>query len=245
MSTHLEGHTVQRYDGELSSLHMLVVEMGGLVLGQVEAALQALREKDISEARQVIERDHDVNAREVKADEEIVSVIARRAPVARDLRTIMSMSKAIADLERIGDEAAKIASIILNIYDNDRSDPSAFLMRDIYTMGNLAVGMLREALEVFDNLDADHAEAVATGNTEMDAEFQSSIRRLATFIMEDSRNLGHAINIVLIIKALERVGDHSRNIAEYVVYLIKGKDVRHRYKEIHESLDNNNSGSSD
>lgn len=228
MNRQVEGHTVQRFDAELSALYLRVLEMGGLAMSQLEDALEALRNKDLPKARAVIARDSEIDSLEVTADDEIVDVIARRGPVARDLRTVMGFSKAVTDLERVGDEAARIAGVALHIYDSGSSDPSVHLLRDVYTMGKLALGMLRAALEVFDRMDAEGAERVAEGQTEMDAEFRSSVRRLATFVMEDSRNVGHAVSVVVIIKALERVGDHARNIAEYVIYLVKGTDVRHR-----------------
>lgn len=236
MNRRIEGHTVQRFDGEMNHLHLKVLEMGGFVLDQTEKALQALMTKDIKLARSVIERDHDVNAREIDTDEEIVTLIARRCPVAGDLRAIMSISNTVTDLERIGDEAVKIATIALNIYDNERSDPSAHLMRDVNTMGKLSIEMLRHALTVFDSFNGDEAMEVAMGRSELDAEFQSSVRRLATYILEDARNVGHAINIVLTIKAFERIGEYARNISEYVVYFVKGQDIRHQFKEINADI---------
>jgi len=227
-----EGHTVRRYDGELNNLHMLSLEMGGLVLNQTQEALDALLHKDLQRATRVIERDHEVNRLELRIDAEVTSVIARRGPMAQDLRTIMAVSKAVTDMERIGDEAAKIAGVVLNIYDNERADPSVHLLRDVTHMGRLAVEMLRDSLEVLDRLDAGKAEDVIASQSEMGLEFQATFRRLVTYIMEDYRNLGHAINVVLISKALERIGDHAKNIAEYVIYLIRGTDIRHRDEEL-------------
>lgn len=116
----------------------------------------------------------------------------------------------------------------LQLYGSDTSDPSTYLLWDIKTMGNLSLRMLQDALDIFDTFDVSRARALARGNVELDEEFQSSLRRLATFVLEDARNVGHTINITLIIKALERVGEHARNIAEYVIYLVKGEDVRHK-----------------
>lgn len=229
MAQPLEGHTVQRFDGEMSNLHMLTLEMGGLVLDQVKCALDALEEEDADIAREVIIRDQEVNELELRTDEQIVTLIARRAPVARDLRGIMAMSKAICDLERIGDEAAKIASAVITVYDSENSNPSSQLMRDVQNMGKLASRMLRQALEAFDMMDLEKAESLTNEHYELGAEFQAGLRRLMTFIMEDSRNVGHAVNAVVITKALERIGDHSRNLAEYVIYILKGIDVRHQH----------------
>lgn len=229
MTQPLEGHTVQRFDGEMSSLHMLTIEMGALVLNQVQRALEALHEEEPTIAREVMSRDQAVNELELRADEHIVTLIARRAPVARDLRAIMAISKAICDLERIGDEAGKIASAVVTIYDNEHSNPSYELMRDVQSMGKLASRMLRQALEAFDEMDLEKAELLTNEHYELGAEFQAGLRRLMTFIMEDSRNVGHAVNAVVITKALERIGDHSRNLAEYVIYILKGIDIRHQH----------------
>ena len=224
----MEGHTVQRFDGELSNLHLMILEMGGLVMDQVNSALRALREKDIPAAHLVVRREPQIDAMEVNIDNEVVTVIARRCPVARDLRVTTAISKAVTDFERIADEAARIAHLTISIYGNESSDPSSQLLRDTINMGKLSSGMLSEALEIFDTLDVKKAEVLIKNHGELDAEFQSSLRRLTTFLLEDARNVGHTVNIVLILKALERIGDHARNIAEYVIYLIKGEDVRHQ-----------------
>jgi phosphate transport system protein len=227
MSQPMEGHTVHRYDGELNTLHITMLKMAGLVLEQTKLAVQALRNKDLPLAYEVIEHEQDVDSMELEIDQEILALIARRGPVAGDLRVLMSFSKAVTDLERIGDEAARIAHLTVSIYDNERSDPSATLLRDIGSMGALAIHTLEQSIEVFDSLDADRAELLANADDELDEEFQSGLRRLATFILEDARNLGHAIHITVILKALERVGDHATNLAEYVVFLLRGKDIRH------------------
>lgn len=232
MTQPIEGHTVQRYDGELNHLHLLTLEMGGFVIEQLASALAVLAAKDIKLARNVIERDHHVNAMEVRADAEIVNVVTRRSPVARDLRAVMAISKTIADLERIGDESAKVAEISVAMFGGDNADPSKSLMRDIRVVGDIAASMLRKALTAFDQFDAGQAEEVLRMRADIDEEFQSALRRLATFIMEDARNVGHTINVVLVIKALERIGDYSRNIAESVIYLVKGDDVRHQVAEV-------------
>lgn len=228
MSQVMEGHTHRRYDGELNALHLLVLEMGGLVLEQVRQSLHALLKKDLTAAHQVLELENQVDALELRADNEVVKVIARRGPIALDLRVIMAFSKAITDMERIGDEAARIAYITLEMYSNERRKPKKKLLRDINTFGNMAVSMLQDALGSLDELDLERALGLLQGQNELDAEFQSSLRHLATFILEDARNLGHTINVTLAIKSFERIGDHARNLAEYIVYMLHGEDVRHQ-----------------
>lgn len=228
MTQTLEGHTVQRYNGELNNLHLRVLEMGGLVLDQIKHALLALRAKDINVANTVLEREHEVDELELAIDDAVVTVIAKRGPVAGDLRVIMAISKTVADLERMADEAARIAYIAKGLYEPERNQPSNHLMRDVTHMGQLALEMLEEALQSFDTLNVSQASALACRDNELDIEFQSSLRRLATFLLEDARNVGHAIHIVLLTKAIERVGDHARNIAQYVIYMVRGEDVRHR-----------------
>ncbi len=227
MSEILEGHTVRRYDGELNALHLLVLEMGGLVLDQCREALEALRTGNLETTRRVLRRETQVDALELKLDDNVWWVVGRRGPVARDLRVVMAFSKAITDLERIGDEAARIANTTLAVYDDEVRRPSRKLLRDVHTMGQLAIGMLKDAVALYDSFDITAAESLLRRHTELDAEFQSSLRRLSTFILEDARNVGDAINAVLLVKAVERIGDHARNLAEYVIYLVRGEDVRH------------------
>lgn len=227
----LEGHTVHRYDDELSHLHMLLVEMGALVLDQSRIALHALEEEDLEAARQVRKREIEVNDLEIKIDEELLDVIARRSPVARDLRAVVSFSKLVTDLERAGDNALRVAQASLNIYEMGRSVPSAKLLRDVGSMGRLALGMLQEGIEVFDTLDLQRAEALLGRHRALDDELQSGLRRLSTFVLEDARLIGDVITITLVLRALERIGDHGRNIAEYVVYMLEGADVRHQLRK--------------
>ncbi|MCL4798996.1 MAG: phosphate signaling complex protein PhoU [Burkholderiales bacterium] len=226
MSEILEGHTVSRYDGELNTAHLQVLEMGGLVLDQCRQALEALKTGDLEAARHVLARERQVDSLELKLDETVWWVVGRRGPVARDLRAVMAFSKAVTDFERIGDEAARIAHATLAVYDDEIRRPSRKLLRDVQTMGRLALGMLADAVALYDTFELAGAEALVQRHHELDAEFQSSLRRLSTFILEDARNVGHAVNAVLLVKSLERIGDHARNLAEYVVHLVRGDDGR-------------------
>ena len=222
-----EEHTVKRYDQELEQLRSLVMAMGGLVEEQIRLAVEALYEEDTSLAREVIERDHKVNAMEVEVDELVANLIALRQPMASDLRLIMALSKTVTDLERIGDEAERIARTAVRIYDDSGSAPQTRLLRDVQSMSKLASGMLNGCLDAFARLDVDKAVAITRGDRELDDAFGDALRRLVTYMMEDPRTIGHATNVLFMIKGLERIGDHAKNIAEYVIYLVRGKDVRH------------------
>ena len=223
----MDEHTVKRFDQELSELNALVLRMGGLVQDQIGKAMAALRDEDPDAARDVIARDHVVNFMDVEADERAVNLLALRQPMGRDLRMIMSLGKTVSDLERIGDEAERIARMTIHMYESVGSQPGTSLLRDTHSMSRLATNMLRDALDALARLDVNLALQVAKGDSELDGEFQASLRRLATYIMEDSRNVGHAIDVTFIVRSLERIGDHAKNIAEYVIFLVKGKDVRH------------------
>lgn len=228
MSILLEGHTVQRFDGELSHLHVFLLDMGGLVQNQVNMALEALLKENKSKAQQVMNNELEVDELELKIDQEVVSILARRTPVARDLRTVMACSKMVTDLEQMGDEAFRIASLALNMFESSAFESSRDLMHDVSSMGELVNTMLRDALCSLDRLDDAAAERIVGDELELDVEFESNMRRLATFIIKDSRLIGHTIRISLILKALERVGSFSRNIAQQVIYITKGEDVRHQ-----------------
>ncbi|MCB1918874.1 MAG: phosphate signaling complex protein PhoU [Candidatus Competibacteraceae bacterium] len=222
-----DAHTVKQFDVQLANLRNLVLEMGGLVEDQIHNAINALNNEDVSAAREVIARDQIINGMQVKTDEDSVSLVALRQPLGSDLRLIMSLSKIVTDLERIGDEAEKIARMTVKTYDAVSSPPSAKLLRDVTPMAKQAIDMLHGCLDALARLDVEKAVEVARGDDELDQEFQSALRRLITYMMEDPRTIGHAINVLFIIKALERIGDHAKNIAEYLIYLVKGKDVRH------------------
>jgi phosphate transport system protein len=202
-----------------------VLQMGGLVEQQIVGALEALTNGNVALAREVMGNDHMVNALEVAIDEDCSTVIARRQPAAKDLRMIMTVVKTITDLERIGDEAAKIARMTLSLYSSDR--PTVPRAAEIQHVADIALGMLRNALDAFARLDLAVAAKVVRQDEQVDSEFKAIMRQLITFMMEDPRTISHALDIMFIAKSIERIGDHSKNMSEYVVYLVKGKDVRH------------------
>ena len=223
----IEEHTFKRFDQELASLDGIVMRMGGLVEDQIEKAMIALRDADVEAARHIIARDHVVNFLDVQADEQIVNLLALRQPVGKDLRMILSLGKSVTDLERIGDEAERIARMTIDLHGSGSPPPDPVLFGDVFRMAALATQMLHDVLDALARLDVEKAIRVARGDAELDREFQAALRNLSAHTMVDAGNVGHAINLTFIIKSLERIGDHSKNIAEYIVFLVKGKDVRH------------------
>ena len=218
-------HTSKQYDQELEAVRARVLKMGGLVEQQITQAMQALADGDVTLADRVNAQDHEVNAMEVGIDEDCTHIIARRQPAAGDLRLIVAIIKTITDLERIGDEAAKIARMTKTVHSADRLyHPRIIEMRHASTIG---VQMLRKSLDAFARLDTASAAQVLRDDQQVDDAFRGILRQLITFMMEDPRTISSSIEILFAAKALERIGDHAKNIAEYVIYLVKGKDVRH------------------
>lgn len=218
-------HIFKQYDAELESVRAKVLEMGGLVEQQIVNALEALIKADPKLAKEVMDNDHRVNTLEVQIDEDCSHIIARRQPAAGDLRMVMMMVKTITDLERIGDEATKIARTAQKIYDEDRMYKPRF--NEIKAMVALVREMLRTALDGFARLDISKTVEVAKQDEQVDEQFRASMRQLITFMLEDPRTISMSLEVLFVAKAIERIGDHAKNIAEYVVYMVKGKDVRH------------------
>ncbi|MEO8136202.1 MAG: phosphate signaling complex protein PhoU [Betaproteobacteria bacterium] len=218
-------HVSTQFDADLDALISQVLRMGGLVEKQIVDALAGFASGDIAALDRVIAGDHDINAMEVSVDHECSRIIAKRQPTARDLRLMMAIIKTITDLERSGDEAAKVARMAKQIF--EREHVKMPRISDIRTAADIALGMLRKVLDAFARLDAVAAAAIIREDLLIDDEFRSILRQLITFMMEDPRTISMAIEIVFIAKAIERIGDHAKNIAEYVIYIVKGTDVRH------------------
>ncbi|NBQ85004.1 MAG: phosphate transport system regulatory protein PhoU [Methylophilaceae bacterium] len=218
-------HIFKQYDAELESVRAKVLQMGGLVEQQIINALEALVTANPKIAAEVMESDRQVNALEVQVDEDCSHIIARRQPAAGDLRMIMMVVKTITDLERIGDEATKIARVAEKIYESDRLYKPRF--NEIKSMVALVREMLRTSLDAFARLDATKTVEVARQDEQVDEQFRAAMRQLITFMLEDPRTISMSLEVLFVAKAIERIGDHSKNIAEYVVYMVKGKDVRH------------------
>ena len=218
-------HISRKFDSELEGVRSRVLQMGGLVERQIGRALDALVNGDLVLADAVIRDDHLVNALEVGIDDDCTHIIARRQPTASDLRMVMAVVKTITDLERIGDEAQKIARMAKFIHQQDvRFTPP---IADVRYAANIALDMLRTALDAFARLDVSGAAKVVKQDEEVDERFRAVLRQLVTFMMEDPRTISSSIDMLFIAKAIERIGDHAKNMSEYVVYLVKGKDVRH------------------
>lgn len=218
-------HTSKQYDAELESVRAKVLEMGGLVEQQIVSALEALTKADIKLAKEVMENDARVNSLEVQIDEDCSHIIARRQPAAGDLRMVMMIVKTITDLERIGDEATKIARTAQRIFDEDRMYKPRFT--EINAMVKLVREMLRTSLDAFARLDVSQTVEVARQDKLVDEQFRAAMRQLVLYMLEDPRTISMSLEVLFVAKALERIGDHAENIAEYVVYMVKGKDVRH------------------
>lgn len=220
-------HIFHRFDDEINELAKLVDKMGVLAADQLKKAVKSLKKEDPARAHKVIARDEKLNKLDVEIDEKIILLIARRAPVAGDLRQIMAIGKIVTDLERTGDEARKIASLCVHLHENGLTVPQDRVLRDIYSMAKYVIGMLDDSMAAFSNLDVKRAYEVLRMNEELEYMFDLVLRHLSTFVMEDARNVGNFVEIVLGIRALERFGGHAKNIAGHVIFLATSRDVRH------------------
>ena len=217
-------HISKQFDNELEDVRTKVLSMGGVVEQQLTNALRALVENDIAKAELVIDKELMVNTQEVNIDQECTQILARRQPAAGDLRLVMAIIKTITDLERVGDEAQKIAKFAIKLA--EKQGPKSYYV-GINAMGNLVVKMIHDALDAFARMDSQAALNVAEKEPESDEQYSVILRQLITYMMEDPRNISSSIDAVLTARALERVGDHARNICENVIYLVEGVDVRH------------------
>jgi phosphate transport system protein len=227
-------HISQQYNIELEAIRTHLSEMGGMAQRQVNDAIQALIDADVERAEQVVRADIKVNTMEMTIDEECIRILARRQPAASDLRLVIAVTKAITDLERIGDEATKIArqAIAMN---KDGLAPRGYI--EVRHIGNNVSRMLQDALDAFARLDMNLALTVVQTDKQVDMEYSTAMRELVTFMIEDPRSITRVLNIMWSLRALERIGDHARNLAQYVIYLVNGEDVRHsNIEEIEENI---------
>ena len=218
-------HLSSQFDADLNAVSSKVLEMGGLVESQIINAMQALNNFDMEIADQVIAAGVRLNTMEVEIDEECSNIIARRQPAARDLRLLMAISKTITNLERAGDEAEKIAKRVRRI--NEDGMGRNVNIAEIKLSGEMAVSILRRALDAFARLDTVAAAQIVRDDKAIDEEFRAFVRKLVTYMMEDPRMISAGLDYLFIAKAVERIGDHAKNIAEFIIYIVKGTDVRH------------------
>jgi phosphate transport system protein len=229
-----EKHLSTQFDSELNGVSAKVMELGGLVESQIRQAIYALSHFSIEVSNQVTSNEALVNAMEIEIDRELSSIIARRQPTARDLRLLLAISKTTANLERVGDEAEKIARMVRSIISSGshRSLPAS----ELRMAADLASGLLRKALDAFARLDTTAALSILKEDDLIDQEFNGFVRKLITYMMEDPRMISPSLDLLFLAKALERIGDHSKNIAEFIIYVVKGEDVRHTSMESIESV---------
>lgn len=221
----MDKHISSQFDAELGSVSTRVLELGGLVESQIRHAVYSLSQFSTEVADQVIATEAQVNAMEVEIDRDLSSIIARRQPTARDLRLLIAISKITANLERAGDESEKIARMVKSIINsgNARALPSS----ELRIASDLASGLLRKALDAFARLDVTEAVSILKEDDLIDAEFDGFVRKLVTYMMEDPRTISASLDLLFVAKAIERIGDHAKNIAEFIIYVVKGADVRH------------------
>lgn len=230
---HLDQHISQRFNEDLEAIKSQTMAMGGLVEQQVDEALTALIDADSDMAELVLGREKQVNAMELAVDEECARILAKRQPAASDLRMVLVITKTARDLERIGDEAKKIARMALACAEKGQSPRGCIEVRHI---GETVKQMVHKALDALTRFDMHSALEVVQKDRIVDQDYRTAIRELMTYMMEDPRSMTRVMNIMWVLRSLERVGDHAQNIAEYVFYLVKGKDMRHLKLEELEAL---------
>ena len=227
-------HISSQFDAELNSISTHVLEMGGLVEAQLHQALYALGHLSLETAEQVLEKEAVINQMEMSIDHEIISTIGRRQPTARDLRFLMAISRTTQNLERAGDEIARIARMVKSIIQS--GSPRNLPSSELRVAADLAASMLRKTLDSFARLDTVMAVAIIKQDNEIDDEYNGFLRKLITYMMEDPRTISPSLDLLFLAKSIERVGDHAKNIAEQIIFIVKGEDVRHTSMDKVESV---------
>ncbi len=231
---HLDQHISKQFNADLEDLKAQLMELGGLVERQIQDAVVAIVEGDDALAEKVCRVEDEVDTKEVQLDDNCTMVLARRQPAASDLRMVLAVAKITRDLERMGDEAQKVAKMAISLT-QDGQAPGGYV--EVRHIGNRVKEMVHSALDAFARFDVDLALRVAKEDKEVDREYKSALREIVTYMMEDPRSIGRVMNIMWALRALERIGDHARNIAEHIIYLVRGLDVRHNsVKEMERKL---------
>ena len=220
-----ENHIMKQFDDELEEIRTRLMEMGGKVEQQLQNAILAISNANSQLAEQVISEDQSVDAMEINIDEACILIIARRQPAASDLRLVMMVTKAVNDLERIGDEARKIANHAIILSEESETSAGYPEVRHIATS---VTKVLAHALDAFARFDAEAAIRTIEEDKQVDLDYKTALREVATYMMEDPRSIGRAINILWVVRSLERIGDHAKNLCEQIVFVVKGKDIRHK-----------------
>ena len=219
-----ENHIVKQFDGELEDIRTMLMEMGGKVEQQLKDAITSVAGVDSALAERVIERESHVDEMELDIDEACMLIIARRQPAATDLRLVMMVSKAVNDLERIGDEAKKIASHAIILAEQDVPSKG---YTEVRHLGKGVSNILANALDAFARFDVEAALKTLKDDHQIDLEYKTALRELVTYMMEDPRSISRVINILWVVRSLERIGDHAKNLCEHIVFVVKGQDIRH------------------
>ncbi len=218
-------HLSSQFDAELNSISTNVLEMGGLVESQLHQAIYALVNMSLESALQVEENESRINQMEVSIDHEIISTIGRRQPTARDLRFLMAISRTTQNLERAGDEVARMARMVKSIIET--GSPRNLPISELRLAADLAASLLRKSLDSFARLDTQMAVTIIKADDEIDEEYNGFLRKLITYMMEDARKISPSLDLLFLAKSIERIGDHAKNIAEQIIFIVKGEDVRH------------------
>jgi phosphate transport system protein len=233
-----QGHTVHSYNDDLVKLRGVILKMGDFVLEQVSNGTKALCEADMELSRQVVDRDRAIDELDMEAEEDVLQIIALRQPQATDLRLVLALSKIASQLASAGNKAKKIAGFTANLLEDDDRLPRPRLLRDIRIMSDKASRMLEQSLAAVVEMDVPTAVAVAKADEDLDEEFDAAMRHLATFMLQDPSTIARILDMVFVLKALERIGDHANHIAEQVIFVAEGRDVRYVNKELLEAGSN-------
>ena len=234
MEEHFHQHISRQFNQELEDLRKDVMTMGGLAEQMIADAVMALIEGESARAEQVIENDHQVNQMEKQIDQQCIQILARRQPTASDLRLVMAIIKTVNDIERVGDEAEQIAKMAIRLVSRDRPRGN---YRELETMGTHVRAMIRDALNGFARLEPEVAIALKRQDQKVDSEYEAILRQYYSYLVEEPRNTSRILDSIWVARSLERIGDHAKNIGEYIVYMVEGKDIRRAsVEEIEQSL---------